>query len=88
MEYLLPVDTCWFEDEKDPYSALCMDDVFVDDEGYPCADYNEKITASECRALNLVDKTKTASDSCCNCGGGTPDDRWTKRVPKVEREEL
>jgi len=88
LEYLLPEDTCWFEDEQDPYSALCMDDIFVDEEGYTCADYNEKVTVSECRALNLVDKTKTANDSCCNCGGGTPDEKWTKKIPKVEREEL
>lgn len=88
MGNLLPEATCWFDDEKDPHGPLCFDDLFVDEEGYTCADYDEKVSASECRASGVLDKTKTAIDSCCYCGGGNPDDQWTKKIPREEHQEL
>jgi hypothetical protein len=88
LDHLLPEDTCWFEDEEDPHSPLCLDDLFVDEEGFSCADYTEKATISECATSGMLDTTKAAKDSCCSCGGGNPDDRWTKKTPEASEDEL
>ena len=81
---LLPTSSCWFENEDDPHGAMCFDDLFVDGEGYTCADYDEKVSAEDCGASSIIDTSKAAKDSCCYCGGGNPDGKWTTKVPTAK----
>jgi hypothetical protein len=46
---------------------LCVDHVFVDAEGYTCADYGDA-SAEECAKANAIHVTP--NQTCCGCGGG------------------
>ena len=63
--FLRPHDPCWNDED---YSALCIDDLFLDEEGYYCDDY-EEADEDECKAKDIF-TGKPASEKCCGCGGG------------------
>ena len=48
---------------------MCIDEVFLDEEGYYCDGY-EEATEQECQAKDVF-TGKTAKEKCCGCGGGT-----------------
>ena len=59
-------DPCWFRQKQ---GLLCIDQDFLDDEGYHCGEY-EDATSQECQAKD-VHTGVSATQSCCACGGGT-----------------
>lgn len=65
LDFLRPHDPCWNAEDG---SALCVDAVFLDSEGYYCDDY-EEASEEECNAKDIF-TGKTAKESCCGCGGG------------------
>lgn len=65
--FLRPHDPCWDDDED---TALCVDGVFLDNEGYYCDGYeNPEDPEQECKAKDIF-TGKAAKELCCGCGGG------------------
>jgi hypothetical protein len=60
---------CWFGETGDDYKngKLCVDHIFVDAEGYTCADYGDA-SQEECAKANEMHVTP--NQACCGCGGG------------------
>jgi len=75
IHHLRPADPCWFKDDTNGLKDgdLCVDDEFVDEEGYVCADYGEA-TKQECLAMD-VKREVSANQACCGCGGGQREGR-------------
>lgn len=46
----------------------CIDEVFLDSEGYYCDGY-EEASEEECEETDVF-TGRTAAESCCGCGGG------------------
>lgn len=68
-------DPCWFGEKGDKYT-LCVDHIFLDDEGYTCTDY-EDASEKECRAKDAASGVP-ATKACCECGGGDRDGSRTE----------
>ena len=64
--FLRPHDPCWNDED---YSVLCIDEIFLDREGYYCDGY-EEADEEECNEKDIF-TGKPASEKCCGCGGGT-----------------
>lgn len=64
--FLRPHDPCWDDGEN---SAMCIDGIFLDKEGYYCDDY-EEADDEECQETDIF-TGKSANELCCGCGGGT-----------------
>jgi hypothetical protein len=78
LHHLRPTDPCWFQDgDKAPNGKLCVDEAFLDRDGYTCSDYGDA-TAQECLATSAHnDETFIAKKACCTCGGGNPEESWS-----------
>mmetsp|Transcript_14069 Transcript_14069/g.21493 ORF Transcript_14069/g.21493 Transcript_14069/m.21493 type:complete len:429 (-) Transcript_14069:141-1427(-) len=74
LHYLRPSDPCWFQDDDYENGKLCVDDRFLDKNGYTCSDY-DKATDEECLATNA--SGTSAKTACCACGGGKPEASWS-----------
>jgi hypothetical protein len=70
---------CWFGETGDDYKhgKLCVDYVFVDAEGYTCADYGDA-SDEECAKANAIDVTP--KQACCGCGGGEREEAHGRRT--------
>lgn len=67
--FLRPHDPCWYDDDE--FISLCVDGLFMDEEGYHCDDYGEidEEEEEECEAKDIF-TGKPAAELCCGCGGG------------------
>ncbi len=64
--FLRPHDPCWYDDD---YASLCVDHLFLDEEGYYCDDYEYGAEEEGCGAKDIF-TGKLARELCCGCGGG------------------
>jgi len=74
LHYLRPSDPCWFQDDDYQNGKLCVDDRFLDTDGYTCSEYGNA-TEQQCLATN--GQGVSAREACCACGGGKPEESWT-----------
>jgi hypothetical protein len=65
-------DPCWWSDQGDKKQQEqvleCVDGNFFDG-SYHCGDYVNP-SNEECRAVDEIESSITASQTCCGCGGG------------------
>jgi hypothetical protein len=62
---------CMFTgDDGDESSSLCIDDNFIDAQGYSCDSYGNP-RPGDCDIADAVSPSTTARQACCACGGGT-----------------
>lgn len=78
LHYLRPSDPCWFQDDDYQNGKLCVDDRFLDKDGYTCSEYGNA-TEQECLATN--EQGVSAREACCACGGGNPEESWAAASP-------
>jgi hypothetical protein len=73
---------CWFGVTGDDYKngKLCVDRIFVDAEGYTCADYGDA-SAKECAKANLIGVTP--NQACCGCGGGEREEHGRRTTEEL-----
>lgn len=65
LTFLRPHDPCWNQDQG---SGVCIDGIFLDEEGYYCDGYGEA-SEEECSAKDIF-TGQPATKLCCGCGGG------------------
>jgi hypothetical protein len=70
---------CWFDESSSPTTSdsngsttamLCIDDNFIDAQGYSCDGYDNP-QPGDCDIRDALFPSVTASQACCGCGGGT-----------------
>lgn len=59
-------DSCWIREDD---TVLCVDGNFLDEGLFHCNDY-EEATEEDCENAVDIFTGATASDVCCDCGGG------------------
>jgi len=70
LHHLRPSDPCRFHDNDNKKGQLCVEDLFVDKDGYTCIDY---VAATKQECLAKSEHGITAEKACCGCGGGNPE---------------
>lgn len=72
--FLRPSVPCWFNWEKEDVEPktvnACIDQIFVNDKGLTCYDYEYGVDDEYCEHEDPKTKVK-ASTACCGCGGGS-----------------